>query len=49
MAESQLMTNQFDGIAQVLSEPQVFLEALTELNGEPTRFEVYQIRFLNDR
>jgi phage FluMu gp28-like protein len=45
MAESR--TEQ-DEILEQLAVPAVFLETLTELNGEPTSLEAYQLRFLND-
>lgn len=40
---------QTEDILAQLAQPTVFLEALTELNGEPTKLEPYQIRFLNDQ
>ena len=43
------MDSQTEEILAQLAEPTVFLETLTELNGEPTRLEPYQVRFLNDQ
>jgi phage FluMu gp28-like protein len=33
----------------LVTNPAMWLEALTSLNGEPTRLEPYQVRFLNDK
>ena len=38
-----------DDLLSLLAVPAVWLEMLTELDGEPFRLEPFQIRFLNDR
>lgn len=40
--------SQTDDIILSFTNPSVWLETLTELNGEPTRLEPYQVRVLND-
>lgn len=38
-----------DDLRSLLAAPAVWLEMLTELDGEPFRLEPFQIRFLNDK
>ena len=45
----QAETSEDDLLYLLATNPSVWLETLTTLDGEPTKLETYQIRFLNDR
>ena len=46
LADSSLTA---DDLLSLLAAPAVWLEMLTELDGEPFRLEPFQVRFLNDK
>jgi len=45
----QVETSEDDLLYLLATNPAVWLETLTSLEGEPTKLETYQIRFLNDK
>ena len=45
----EVSSTEEDGLVSSLAHPAVWLEMLTELDGQPFRLEPFQIRFLNDK